>query len=755
MARLVLLIALVVAAQASVLSRQQSLEQEGDRDLAAKQSPIKRVVGLLTKMRTELEHEAANEAEMYDKMVCWCETNEKEKTKAIADAEALDKELTAEIGERAARFGQQETMIAALKRQISEDTASLKEATSIREAGAAKFYESNKDLIQSITNVKNAVNILGKHNAAAGAAFIQLDASVLASMKTVLKDLAYKMQVMQADKAEQPQKKGASFLAMSSDASAVGDSLLNIVQSGDASDSVPLEFASKLLADAAKKAGAQPAFIQGATAPSGGSYAPQSSQIFGILTTMKEEFEANLGTEQTDEKKAVADFEAMAAAKTEQIAVGKEKLDALEGANADNQKALSDAKENLENTREQRSKDIEFLQNLKTTCMGLDKQWAIRSKTRSAETQAVSEALKIITADDSMDLLRNTVAFVQVNTESQMRVRRVRAMSALRKAAKAPGFDADDLLAVWHSRPDQKEGGVSMLSAGPRMQLSTLAVAVGLDGFPEIKKAMDKMTADLKKEQEEEVKFKTYCGKELNMNEKQTYEKTEEKEDLEANIAKLTKLSTKLNAEIAAANAQIAETETGILKASQVREGENAEFQGVVADQRATQTILGKALKKLKDFYQKAKGGALLQSAQTPPVHFGKMKSNAGASPVIGMIEQIVEDSKALESEAVAGETEAQASYETFVKDSNSLIKSLQDSVASKTKENSTAKEDRETSNSDLDSTNGELQNLALTEGDLHGECDWVLKNFAARQAARLDEMEAISQAKGILSGAQ
>jgi len=352
--------------------------------------------------------------------------------------------------------------------------------------------------------------------------------------------------------------------------------------------------------------------------------------------------------------------------------------------------------------------------------------------------------------------LRNTVALVQVDMESQMRVRRVRAMSALRKAAKAPAFDADDLLAVWHSRPDQKQGGVSMLSAGPRMQLSTLAVAVGLDGFESIKKAMDKMTADLKKEQEEEVKFKTYCGKELNMNEKQTYEKTEEKEDLEANIAKLTKLSKKLNEEIAAANAQIADTETGILKASQVREGENAEFQGVVADQRATQTILGKALKKLKDFYQKEKGGALLQkSAQTPPVHFGKMKSNAGASPVIGMIEQIVEDSKALESEAVSGETEAQASYETFVKDSNSLIKSLQDSVSSKTKANAAAKEDREQASSDLDSTNGELESLALTEGDLHGECDWVLKNFEARQKARLDEMEAISQAKGILSGAQ
>merc|ERR1719409_2507915 len=102
----------------------------------------------------------------------------------------------------------------------------------------------------------------------------------------------------------------------------------------------------------------------------------------------------------------------MSAAKTEQIATAKEKLDNLEEANADNQKALSDAKENLELTREQRSKDVEFLQNLKTTCMDLDQQWERRSKTRTMETQAVAEALKIITADDSMDLLRNTAGFL-------------------------------------------------------------------------------------------------------------------------------------------------------------------------------------------------------------------------------------------------------------------------------------------------------------------------------------------------------
>merc|ERR1719284_917315 len=114
----------------------------------------------------------------------------------------------------------------------------------------------------------------------------------------------------------------------------------------------------------------------------------------------------------------------MSTAKAAQIEAAKEKLDNNEVANADNMKALSDAKENLELCREQRSKDVEFLQNLKTTCMDLDQQWAIRSKTRTQETQAVSEALKIITEDDAMDLLRQTASFMQVDMESQMRVRR-------------------------------------------------------------------------------------------------------------------------------------------------------------------------------------------------------------------------------------------------------------------------------------------------------------------------------------------
>merc|ERR1711933_459937 len=107
---------------------------------------------------------------------------------------------------------------------------------------------------------------------------------------------------------------------------------------------------------------------------------------------------------------------------------------------------------------------------------------------------------------------------------------------------------------------------------------------------------------------------------------------------------------------------------------------------------------------------------------------------NAGSSPVMGLLEQIIEDSKRLESEATANEYQAQADYEKFVKDSNNLVSQLSEAVTAKTKAKSAAGQDTAEAHGDLDSANEELASLAAYEGDLHKQCDFVLKNFEVRQ---------------------
>merc|ERR1712025_286902 len=119
------------------------------------------------------------------------------------------------------------------------------------------------------------------------------------------------------------------------------------------------------------------------------------------------------------------------------------------------------------------------------------------------------------------------------------------------------------------------------------------------------------------------------------------------------------------------------------------------------------------------------------------------------------MIEKIIADSKASEDEAITDEREAQSNYETFVSDSNTAIANLESEVVAKTDQSAAAMSEKEQANSDLSNTEIELTNLGNYRANLHGECDFLLKNFDIRRKARQLEIDAIGQAKAILSGAQ
>jgi len=686
-------------------------------------------------------------------MVCWCETNEKEKTKAVADAEAKIADLMAEIESRSAGFGKVATEIEALKGQIGKDTEALKTATAIREKAAAEFNDEEKDQVQTVTNLKNAISILAKHN---GGSLLQLDAPLVSGMRVLLRDAALKREEWLAAHPNEQQHQKPAFLSLRGGAHRAADqvvesALLSAVDANGApvSDDVPLQFAQRVVEERARANGA---FLQQPRDAAYESYSGRSSEIFGVMTQMLEEFEGQLSQAQKDEIKAAADYEGLAAAKKEQIAVAKERLDDIEGEHAANIKALSDAKEDIKLTRDQRSADQEFLRNLKVTCGDLDTQWERRSATRAAEIVAVADTIAILTEDDNREHLAKT-SLIQEDSSSSVMARRLQAAEALRHAAQAPEFEADDLLAAWHGR----RGAAPSVgaAAGPRAQLSTLAMTVQLDSFTKVKAMMDEMVAQLKKQQQEEVDFKAYCTKEFDENEKAVFGKNEEKNDLEAKIEKLETLIEKLGKEIKEAKTQIAETEVEVKKASEAREEENAEFQTTVADQRATQTILKKALLRLEDFYKKGLGKKLVLVQQEPPVKFNALKDNAGASPVMGLIEQIIEDSKKVESEATLSEYKAQADYESFVKDSTALVKQLNEAVVVKNKASATAETELAEGKGDHEAAVGELESLAAYEADLHGECDFVQKNFGIRQKARLQEIEAIQAAKAILSGAK
>merc|ERR1719247_1888841 len=115
---------LVLVATASSLSS----DAESDKN-----RPVTKVIKLLEDMQKTLEEEAKADEEVYDQFACWCETNDKEKTKAIADAEARINDLNIAIEELTAASVRLNKEIKILEKEVSENQASLAKATALRE----------------------------------------------------------------------------------------------------------------------------------------------------------------------------------------------------------------------------------------------------------------------------------------------------------------------------------------------------------------------------------------------------------------------------------------------------------------------------------------------------------------------------------------------------------------------------------------------------------------------------------------------
>merc|ERR550537_1425273 len=163
------------------------------------------------------------------------------------------------------------------------------------------------------------------------------------------------------------------------------------------------------------------------------------------------------------------------------------------------------------------------------------------------------------------------------------------------------------------------------------------------DVFTKVKENIDLMITELKATQADEVKTKDFCNKEFQQNDLQTSEKTNLKEDLKATIADLGTAKETLGAEIEALKAEIAETQTEMKRAAEIRLAQNKEFQMTITDQDATQKILAKALDRLNAFY--AKKSFLQKGSRTSAKQPGYKKSS-GASSVMTMIDNIVLESK-------------------------------------------------------------------------------------------------------------
>merc|ERR1719159_110960 len=416
----------------------------------------------------------------------------------------------------------------------------------------------------------------------------------------------------------------------------------------------------------------------------------------------------------------------MKAAKTEELAAANSQIESKQVQLGDTDEKNAQSQQDLKDTTASMEADIGFLADLKDKCAVADKEYAARVKVRTAEMEAVSETMEILTSEEANDaftksMVTNTYPTFFQKSLSSKSSKREKAIQVLKRAAEK--------------------------SKHPR--LVTLAMSMRLDAFGKVIANIDDMVKSLKEESADEVTDRDMCIKNLNINAKEAAAANDKKGDLDALIADLESSIAALTEELAALNAEVTATQVEMKKANEMRAKENADFQQVIQEQRATQVILTKAVDRLKEFYEKK---ALLQEGgdPLPPPPAQATYKPQGGGCVIAMIEDVIKDSLAQENQAIADETSAQAAYEGFTKDSNKLITANTESIANKS--GAKAKDDAALAQAkgDLKATIDTILGLDDIAKATHDQCDFLLKNFETRQASRTQEIDALNQAKAI-----
>mmetsp|Transcript_907 Transcript_907/g.2535 ORF Transcript_907/g.2535 Transcript_907/m.2535 type:complete len:692 (+) Transcript_907:70-2145(+) len=661
---------------------------------ASQANPVRKVVSMLQAMQKKVTEEGEREKELYEKFMCYCKTSGGELTGAISAAQTKAPQLTSDIESSQEQKAQLEEALKQAQVDRADAKEAVAEATAIREKEAATFAAFKAESDANIDAINKAVAALEKGMAG----------SLLQT------DLAQRLKRLATSRADMLEDDRQAILA----------------------------------------------FLSGGQS---GEYAPQSGQITGILKQLSEDMSKSLADATETEEKAIATFEELVKAKTKEINACTESVETKTRRIGELGVAIVEMQNDLALTQESLAEDQQFLAELEKGCSTKTGEWEERSKTRSEELLALAEVIKLLNDDDALELFKKTLPAPSASL-LQVRVRgadlRARAVSLLQRA---------------HGTGPRRA----------RLDFLVLALRGKKVGFEKIIGMIDDMVASLKKEGLDDADKKEYCVATFDSTEDKKKELEHVAADTETAIASAEENIAALAEEIAETEKSIKALDASVSEATAIRKAENEDYKTLVQSDSAAKELLLFAQNRLNKFYNpklynppakvelSAQGAierdmSFVQIAEhvqrrsdvePPPETWGAYaKKSEESSGVTAMIALLVKDLDVELAEAATEEKNSQEQYDKMMEDAKAERVGLSKSL----KDKSAAKAD---STSDLEGLKAAKKETAAglmaTEkflGDLHTECDWLLKYFTVRHDARTGEIEALGSAKDVLSGA-
>merc|ERR1712150_2102 len=125
---------------------------------------LQKIIRMLEDMRSELETEAANDEEIYEKITCWCKTNDDEKDKAVNAAQVKVENLEGQIQELKGKENVLEAKIQKVRKELDANNQSLRKARQVRSEEKNKFDDSSNEQLKAIKACEGAIVALENHN---------------------------------------------------------------------------------------------------------------------------------------------------------------------------------------------------------------------------------------------------------------------------------------------------------------------------------------------------------------------------------------------------------------------------------------------------------------------------------------------------------------------------------------------------------------------------------------------------------------
>jgi predicted RNase H-like nuclease (RuvC/YqgF family) len=424
---------------------------------------------------------------------------------------------------------------------------------------------------------------------------------------------------------------------------------------------------------------------------------------------MYDSFTSDLEKANGEEAEKQKSFEELIESKKDELETMEETLETQSMDEAEKTKSVAESKEIIDKAKEQLEADSAAFAEAKKVCEDKALEFNKRAHLRTQELAGIGKAIEILTDPDAAEKLKAAQEnFLQWSSVRSHTIS-AKAYTLLRKVA----------------------------SKSKNLRVARLATLLQSGGhFDKVITQIDEMIADLRKEEQDDIKHRDRCQGEQNTN-------SNEIGDLERTISKLDEELTrqnrqkdKLDQEVSDLNDSIDKTKDDIKDLKEMREEEYDEFKQAMKDDEAAIPIIEEAIAELSKFYNNNKIPLDLLQDPRPNTNFqGDYKGAGGSSTsAVGMMKIIKTD---LEMEIkTASEDDAEAE-ESYIKNRNAMQKTLEKLKASKDlKQKELAdlelkiakvEEKKEERDDDLDAANDEK--LAIEK-----DCGWVDTHFEERR---------------------